>query len=298
MATRADATAAPLPAPAPPDEVGIGDLWPVLRRTWWIIALCVALAGGAALLYVATADRVYEAVASLRIEPQQTRFTSIGPQPAPAATNQVQSEMLELQSRQLAGEVAQALGLQLAVETPGVARGDILGAVQVAPRVAARELVLERDGGERLRLVDRTTGRTLASAAPGGTIALPGLRVTLAEGAARHAPVELALERARRGGGGAPGGDVHRPRQREADVVTVRHEGTDPALVQAVVNEWTERFLARRQRAQTSEAGAPCASCASSSTRSARSSPPRSARYASSASASASWTSRRRQARR
>jgi capsular exopolysaccharide synthesis family protein len=102
---------APLPPPSDDDTVGVGDLWSVLRRNWWVVALCVALAAAAAVAYLATATPVYEAVATLRIERQPSRYATLGSGALPPPTNQVETEMLELRSRQIAEDVARALGL-------------------------------------------------------------------------------------------------------------------------------------------------------------------------------------------
>jgi len=57
------------PATAQGDQPSLRRYWEILRQRWWLILAAVAVTTGAAVGYVATADKVYEASADMLVTP-------------------------------------------------------------------------------------------------------------------------------------------------------------------------------------------------------------------------------------
>lgn len=255
----------------------------LLGRRWpWLVATPVAtvlLAG--AFLFVVTPR--FEAATTLRIVEDESVLGGSLTGVAEAAGGglsalasltgrgvPLQTEMSVLASRGLAERLVEEMGLRLHLVEPGrVERSRVVADVQLplegpegvleltrqsdgAFRVVA-DLLVSRDpfrvvGGERRERAE------LGRVAPGEAIPLEGARIVLAPGAAEWGRIELHLlardealeivESAR---------SVTRP-VRDADVVQVAVEWTDPALAAEAANRLVALYLAYREELRVGKA--------------------------------------------
>lgn len=237
------------------EEAHLRTLWNVIQRNRWVALGVPVLVLAATVGFVLTATPIYEATTSLQVDEQGTSVPVLDAlKSLSSGGSKIDTDMEVLHSRTLAEQAVDSLGLALSVRAPRrVARTALFSLVRVSRQAPAGEYVLQREG-ERFRVVDGATGRTLGSAAPGETVQLPGATLTLASGAAAHARIELRVqpfERAVRAFRQTL--DVSRP-NRQADVVVLRYEGPDPQLVRDVPNVLAAEFMTRRQLGQQSQA--------------------------------------------
>src|SRR5260221_5448497 len=113
-----EALPAPLLTDSSPD-LDLRRVWATVARSAWLILGCVLLSLGAGVVAVRRMDPVYQATASIRIDPRG--------ESSPAAafygvtsdnTNLMATAMEVLTSRSLANDVADTLGLRLQLDEP------------------------------------------------------------------------------------------------------------------------------------------------------------------------------------
>src|SRR5258707_12005509 len=113
-----EALPAPL-LPASSPDLDLRRVWATVARSAWLILGCVLLSLGAGVVAVRRMDPVYQATASIRIDPRG--------ESSPAAafygvtsdnTNLMATAMEVLTSRSLANDVADTLGLRLQLDEP------------------------------------------------------------------------------------------------------------------------------------------------------------------------------------
>ena len=225
----------------------------MLRRHYLLIAACTLLVAGATALFTMRLQPIYVATATVRIDEKQRGA------PAQdilhlATGNAVKTEMEMLRSRSLAAIVADSLALPVRLREPrGVGRDRIFSFLAASRDAEAGDFTLQRTGdgkfvlrrvGEKKAVAELTTGRrTLVG----------GLTLELAPGATRWSSVRYSvlpfedtvdslqtqLNVSRRG--------------RDADIIEVQYEGTDPRLVRDVANALVTRFIAARYEVRQTE---------------------------------------------
>ncbi len=236
------------------EEAHLRTLWTVIQRNRWLAFGVPALVLAATAAFVVYATPIYEASTSLRIDEEGQTLPVLDALKSLSSGSKLETEMQVLRSRTLAEEAVDSLGLALALRSPRrVLRSSLFSAVRVARDAPGAEYRLERQG-EGFRAVAAADGRTLGTAGVGGTLLLPGVRLTLARGALEHdqlvlrvLPFERAVRLFRRTL------VVDRP-NRDAEVVVLQYEGPDRELVQAVPNVLAASFIAARQGTKTGEA--------------------------------------------
>ncbi|HET9983735.1 MAG TPA: polysaccharide biosynthesis tyrosine autokinase [Longimicrobiales bacterium] len=243
----------PSPNGRPRDEAQLRTVWNFIQRNRLLAFGIPVLVVVATALFVAAATPVYEATATVRIDEQQSNIAVLDALKTLANGSKIETEMEVLQSRTLAEDVVADLSLALQVTAPRrVPRSALFAEVHVSPDAPKGEYVLRRRG--ETFAVATKEGTPLGEARAGGVLRVPGATLTLAKGAATQAeidlavtPFEAAVYRFRKTV------SVSRP-NRDADIVVVRYEGTDPELVRAVPNAMAQMFIARRQRVQSAQA--------------------------------------------
>src|SRR5258707_13763889 len=148
-----EALPAPLLTDSSPD-LDLRRVWATVARSAWLILGCVFLSLGAGVVAVRRMDPVYQATASIRIDPRG--------ESSPAAafygvtsdnTNLMATAMEVLTSRSLANDVADTLGLRLQLDEPRrTPRSAVIASAHVdslAPLVSYR--LLPGGGGSRSR---------------------------------------------------------------------------------------------------------------------------------------------------
>jgi capsular exopolysaccharide synthesis family protein len=210
----------------------------------------------ASALFLGLSTRVYEATASIRIDENRSNVPVLDAlRTLSSSGSQLETEMEVLRSRTVAESVVGELGLQLEVTQPRrTPRSSVVGAAFFERSAPAGTYRMERQSNGVFVATDEATGRTAGEALAGEALRLPGGMVTLAAGAAdvgeftvRVRSFDDAVRRFRRTL------SVTRP-NRDADIVVVRYEGSDPQLVQRVPNTVAAAFIQGRGEARGAEA--------------------------------------------
>ncbi len=243
-----------------PSAPSRASLWRMISRNRLLVAACTALLVATTAIVTWRITPRYEASASIRIDPDDSRLLDLGA-PRDARPNELATEFQVLQSRQLLGAVVDSLGLQLDLQSRGkVRRADVFRRISTSREAQPALYRLEVQGNGKLVVRDRSTGDSLGVAVPGRAIDLQGLAVELAS--------RKQVMRALAAAGGRLDFDVSsfdvtiertqaslRVRRRpEANVLDLRYEGTEPHLVQAVPNVLAARFISARQSERRAQA--------------------------------------------
>lgn len=235
------------------DEAQLRTIWNFIQRNRLLAFGIPIVVLAATAAFVKLTTPVYEATTTVRIDEQQSNIAVLDALKTLANGSKIETEMEVLQSRSLAEDVVADLSLALGVESPRrVPRSALFEDVQLAPDAPKGEYVLRRRG-ETFSVATKE-GKPLGDVRAGGVLRLPGATLALAPGARARAeilvavaPFEEAVYRFRKTV------SVSRP-NRDADIVVVRYEGTDPELVRAVPNAMARKFIERRQRVQSAQA--------------------------------------------
>jgi capsular exopolysaccharide synthesis family protein len=225
-----------------------------MRRNWLMLLIAPIVVIAATAIALRYVPRVYQATAQLRIDQQRSNVAVLEALKSISSGSQIETEMVVLRSRTMAEEVVDALGLRARLISPRnepraryferVAIHGSAGPATWLIRPKANGVEVTRAGGpgEARRFgrgeVLRFDGVELQLTADG--LAEPELRFEVV----RLTDAVRQLQRTL---------SVTRP-AREADVVRITYEGTDSVLAAQVVNTVVQRFIARRQSEQSTEA--------------------------------------------
>lgn len=249
----------------PGDEIGLDEIWAVLRRRKWVVVGTLALVLGAAAAWTWTRVPTWEASALLRVEEEETasraaeQLLQLRGRPG-----KIETEMRVAGTRPILEEVAARLDLGLRVEEPAaVPRTRLLDWARwerTAPEATYR---IEREGGGwSLSELEPEGGEGLTRTfAAGDTVRLPGAAFVLAPDARLREeeispPDRILLSTATMDGVVAHLREtlnVTRP-DPDASLFEVTYSGSDRFLVRDVPNALARAFLERRGEVQTSEA--------------------------------------------
>jgi len=247
--------ASPSPNGGPPSDPQLRDVWHFLVRNVWVVVGVPLSILGAAALFLVLATPVYEATATLRIDEQRSNVPVLDVLQTLSSGSEIHTEMLVLSSRTLAEDVVDSLALHVEVDGPRrVVRSDLLAAVDASRAAPEARYRFQRVAEGEFEVSGGGAGERAGRVTVGEPIVLPGLTLTLSQGAGRHDEFEVVVapfaERVvdfRRELG------VNRP-EREASVVAIRYEGHDPRLVTAVPNLVAQRFIERRNDERSAQA--------------------------------------------
>ncbi|HYR11605.1 MAG TPA: polysaccharide biosynthesis tyrosine autokinase [Longimicrobium sp.] len=255
-----------LPVPAPgavpgprAEATGLRDLKGVLMRQRWILLACLALGGTAGATLVVRARPIYEASTLTRVE-EARGAQATAPQQLDLALllgggAGVGTDLEVLRTRTLATAVVDSLGLRLDVTAPRHAvRSRVLSAVRVDSAAPAGDYLLVRDASGGFAISEAAGGKRIGRVVPGAPLALPGVRAVLDRRAGAYEEIALSVaERDRAVRAVAKGLEVDRP-SREANILRLSYQSTDPVLARDVPNVLADRFVALRQEMHTTEA--------------------------------------------
>lgn len=241
------------------EATGLRDLKGVLMRQRWTLLACLALGGAAGAALVVRARPVYEASALTRVE-EARGAQAAAPQQLDLALllgggAGVGTDLEVLRTRTLAAAVVDSLGLRLDVTAPRRAiRSAVLAGVRVDPAAPAGDYLLERDSAGGFAISEVPGGRRIGRAVPGAAFTLPGVRAVLARQAGAYEEIALSVaEREKAVRAVTKGIEVDRP-SREANILRLSYQSTDPVLARDVPNVLADRFVALRQEMHTTEA--------------------------------------------
>jgi capsular exopolysaccharide synthesis family protein len=239
----------------PAADVDLRRVWATVARSAWLILGCVLLALGAGVVAVRRMEPVYQATASIRLDPRGAT------NPAAALygvtsdnANLMATAMEVITSRSLAHDVVDSLGLRLRLDEPRrLPRSAVVEIAHVdsAAPVASYRLMPAARGAVSVR---DASNRTLGTYPEHGVVVLPGatLRVVPASLPAAGALVRIAS--AEEVMGTVRGHVTALQPNNLANILTVTFEGNDPILVRDVSNVLASRFVKRRLEAEKSGA--------------------------------------------
>src|SRR5918912_1583583 len=157
-------TAYLIPRSAPPreDEGKRRDFWSVVRRHMGLVLGCLTVVLIVAAIVTVIMRPTYDAIASVRIDEKPANLPAMDVLNE-LATSDVSTEMQVLQSRSLAQQVTDSLGLQLRLAEPKRMLPSFKGA-------AAYRLQRSPDG--RFVLIDRMAEKSLGTYKTGDSITI------------------------------------------------------------------------------------------------------------------------------
>ncbi len=249
-----EALPGPLLTDSAPD-IDLRRVWATIARSAWLILGCVVLSLGAGVVAVRRMEPVYQATASIRLDPRNDA------NPAAALygyttdnTTLMATAMEVLTSRSLSTEVADSLGLRVRLEEPRrMARSSAIAIARVDTTAPLNSYRLTASGRGKVTVQD-FGGRAIGVFSGGGPIALPGVVLRLSDSMLSAGPALIrvtsreeasAYVRARM--------TVNQPNA-NANILTVTYEGNDPILVRDVTNVLAARYV--RKRLDAEKAGA------------------------------------------
>ena len=232
-------------------EFRLRHLWSILSRSKWLLLICAALGWAGGKLYGKYADRVYQASITLRIDQKQMNLPDIF---QAERSGGLETDVQVLGSRTLVEDAVRDLSMQVRIREPvGRSREDFLDSIRVGPEVdeGRYRVVWQSDSTYAVMSED---GKKVTTVSPGQPLSMNGLSLRIKD-AARTVPdlvfrvgsfrqevedVRAGMETARIG--------------RDADLISMRYEDSDPSLVWRVPNVIAERFIERRREARKVEA--------------------------------------------
>ena len=233
-------------------EPTVSEIWGMFRRNWWIVLGCIALGAAGAVWMTMRTIPVYRSSTAIRINDKQS--------PIPetlllSGGSEVATELEVLGSRTLVEDAVRALGLQLRILEPNrVARSDVLTDVQVSPDAARGVYVLTRDQNNYVLTKDDSTGWTTKFTA-GEKVVFHGITFKLLPDAEEYDRIRFVVRNFPDAVAGVMHGVKVSRSGRDAKIITLSYESSDPELTAAVPNLITQQFVARRSEAQKSVAG-------------------------------------------
>jgi polysaccharide biosynthesis transport protein len=238
-----------------PEPSPLREFAGLIRRNRLLLVVCLLFVLGGTAFANRTMTPVYRASVSLRIDDKREALPTLDALSL-MAENEINTEVEMLRSRLLADAVVDSLGLRLRLLEPRVGpRSALFAAVHVAPQAADAKYRLRptNDGGGYV-LEQATTGTELGTLQPGlpathGGITLALRRDALPAGTALEFEVEPMREAAK---ALLESLDVTR-RTRDANIVDIEYENTDPVLAQAVPDALARLFLRDRLTNQRTE---------------------------------------------
>jgi tyrosine-protein kinase Etk/Wzc len=230
-----------------------------LRRHGLLVGACAVVAGVAAMAITARQPRLYEASASIRVDPRTQQSSAIGA-PNFSRDNRLVTELEMLRSRELAGAVADSLGLRLEVAREGSARGKpvvrsmVVSGVKVGADAPRTWFQLVRGDDNRLDLQDSSSNVLLRDVRPGNVIRLGEVTFRLAAEVGDFVPLKLSVVSLDDAVDEVQGAMNPDRRNREADLIDLRVRGSDRVLARDIANTYAHLYVANNQNARQLEA--------------------------------------------
>jgi tyrosine-protein kinase Etk/Wzc len=241
------------------EQAYLREFWQFIQRNRALVFGIPVVTVLATLAFVQFATPVYEGDAQIRVDDDRGSIPVLDALRSLSAGggSKVHTEMGVLRTRAIAEDVVDSLALHVAVTTPRRApRSELFWRVAAERTAPEGRYRLERTG-EGFRVGGGDAGAAAGTIVGAGeTVSLPGLRVTLAPAALEHDRIELrvrafpeAVKRFRRTV------RVQQP-NREADIIYVGYQASDPVLARDVPMVMANRFIDRRQEGKSAEARA------------------------------------------
>ena len=239
-------------------ERSVTEFWGILRRNWWIILGSIVLCTAMALWLAMRTAPVYRSSITIRINDATKEMQSIIRDALLPLTsgNEVSTEREVLGSRTLMEDAVRGFGLQLSIQTPArVARSELLRDIQVAPDASPGVYLLHRDESGSYRITREGNAAILATAAPDSAVRFRGITFQLRPRVLEHESLRLMVVPFPDAVANLRLGVTVARLDREAKILTLDYESSDPELTAAVPNLIAHRFVARRVAGQRAAVG-------------------------------------------
>lgn len=238
------------------DEIQVHELWKIIRRNLGLIAVCLFIAVGGALLYAFRATPIYQAQTSIRIEDNQSTLPVLDvlKEISTGNGNEISTEMEVLRSRTLAEVVIDSLALRIELLEPmRVSRTHIFSALSVPRTAPSGRFLLMRGADGRFALRDDERGTNIATVSVGQPFRIGDAVLCLAAGAEMERVIRFRLRPFAAVVHDMPDVlTVSRP-SRDANVVVADYVSPDPELARDVLNVLAYSFITRRQVVKKTE---------------------------------------------
>ena len=236
-------------------EVDLRRVWATIARSAWLILGCVILSLAAGVVAVRRLEPVYDATASIRIDARS------GLSPAAALygittdnQNLMATAMEELSSRSFADEVADSLGLRIRLDEPKrTARSAVVAYAHVDSTAPMKSYRLTAAARGQVAVSD-FNGVSIGTFAQGAVITLPGVRMSIVPGSLSAGPALVRVTSKEEASGLVRGHITINQPNPNANIITVRYEGTDPLMVEQVANALATQFVRKRMDAEKATA--------------------------------------------
>src|SRR6266571_3378870 len=168
--------------------------------------------------------------------------------------NELSTEIEMLQSRRLAEDVVDALGMQLEITKPrGVPREQVFTSVRVARDAPAGRYMLEPAVSAGFVVRNDSSGAVFRPAMPGEAVTFGGVELEVLPQALELGPIAFSVVGFDDAVRDLQSALSIKRRNPVANIVDVIYRGPDPRLVQAVPNLLATRFIIDRQNTQQTE---------------------------------------------
>lgn len=236
------------------NEIQIRELWAVLARNKLLIALCILVVAGGVMALTYMATPVFRASATLRLDEKGPTAREFDFLAGVGDRGQLATEIEVLRSRTMMGEIVDSLGLQVeATASRAMPRDELIDSIRVTENAPYREYRLTPDG-RGMKIEQSGTSVAGVARVDDGWVQVDSARFRLRPQAFREKEVRIrtvprrkAIDDLRRAV------NVSRP-ARDANVLVIRYEGTDPELAYKIPNLVAARFIAGRNLVMKTEA--------------------------------------------
>lgn len=252
---RQNGAASATPAPTAGD-LGLRELFLLVRRNLWMILAVAAVVIGGTAWYTWRTVPVYQASATIHVDQERSSsLPELGYLTTMLRGSDLATEMALLKARSVAEVVVDSLNLQVRVTDPvGRSRESLFGTLDATQSTSNGDYTFEQVG-EQYRITDEL-GRVVGTVAPGEAIVFNGVRLVLAANPKEPLPGRFHIDM-------LPYEDavqdlmdrlsVERT-SRDANVFSVSYTGNDRVEVAQVPNMVASVFIASRSASKKTEA--------------------------------------------
>jgi tyrosine-protein kinase Etk/Wzc len=244
------------PSPGAPTDLGLRDLFLLVRRNLWLILAVAALVIGATAWVTWTTRPIYQASATIHVDPERSSsLPELGYLTTMLRGSDLATEMALLEARSVAEEVVDSLALQVRVVEPvGRPRARLFSKLSATQITSNGDFTFDRVD-TRYRITDEQ-GREVGVVVPGEAIVFNGVRLVLAPTPIEPLPARIHIDM-------LPYEDAVQDLMakltvdrisRDANVIRVSFTGTDPVEVALVPNMIADVFITRRNASKKTEA--------------------------------------------
>lgn len=228
-----------------------------LRNLWWILGITAVIAGATA-YYVWTTPPIFEGRATIHVSKDRAEDTNLEFLSKIVSAEDVETEMALLRARSVAEATVDSLSLQVQILEPtGLSRSSLFSVVSAGRGTIRGRYVFQREGS--VYVITDSDGREVGRVERGEPVVFNDTQLALASPPSEGGedfpdfveisihPFYEAVENLSRA---LAVGRLYR----DASVISVSYQGTDPGMVRDVPNMVASVYIQHRRTAKKSEA--------------------------------------------